>query len=178
MCQAQKEIGILLHPRVPPLVRSMPHVESLSLFKAEEPQDEAEVLSTLRSTSIHPSQSQVEQQDVSMTDSLTAAPTDNYATQNLRDSTLPPREPKEQLSVISTDSPPPPTKPSDMLEAARSTIGLRSTAALSSMVSDKTGGPSTIASNPVLFSKKDQQDEDEEMPLIDIDSDSEDEATD
>jgi hypothetical protein len=155
----------------------MPHVESLSLFKAEEPQDEAEVLSTLGLTSIHPSQSQIVQQDVSMTDSLTTAPTDIYAPHNLRDSTLPPREPKEQLSVIPTNPPPHPTNPSNMLDAARSTIGLRSTVALSVMAADNTGGPSTIVSNPVLLSKEDEQDVDEEMPLIDIDSDS-DEATD
>lgn len=31
-----------MHPRVPPLVRSLPHVESLSLFRAEEPQEEIE----------------------------------------------------------------------------------------------------------------------------------------
>ena len=156
----------------------MPHVESLSLFKAEEPQDEAEVLSTLGLRSIHPSQPQIVQEDVSMTDGLRTAPTDNYATQNLRDSTLPPREPKEQLSVIPTNPPPHTTKPSGMLEAAGSTIGLRSTVALSKMASDNTDGSPTIMSNPVLFSKEDEQDGDEEMPLIDIGSDSEDEATD
>ena len=178
MCQAQKEIEILLHPRVPPLVRSMPHAESLSLFKVEEPQDEAEVLFTLGLTSIYPSShSQIEQQDVSMADSLTTAPTDNYATQNLRDSILPPRD-KEQSSVIPTNSPPPPTKPLNMPEAARSTIGLRPTVALSKMASNNTDGPSTIVPNPILFPKEDEQDGDEEMPLIDIDSDSEDEATD
>jgi hypothetical protein len=156
----------------------MPHVESLSLFKAEEPQDEAELLSTLGLTSIHPSQSQIVQQDVSMTDSLMTGPTDNFVTQNLRDDTLPLREPKEPISAIQKNSPPAPTKPSNMLEAARSTVGLRSTVALSQMASDNTGGPSTIVSNPVLFSKEDERDGDEEMPLIDIDSDSEDEATD
>ena len=153
----------------------MPHVESLSLFKAEEPQDEAEVLSTMGLTSIRASQSQIVQQDVLMTDSLTV-PTDNYATQNLRDSTLPQREPKEQLSVIPTNPPRPPTKLLNMPEAARSTAGLRSTVALSKVASDKTSGPSTIVPNLVLFSKEDEQDE--EMPLIDIDSDSEDGATD
>lgn len=157
----------------------MPHVESLSFSKAEEPQDEADVLSALGLTSIHPSQSQIVQQDVSMTDSLTTAPTDNYAIQNLRDSILPPREPKEQLSVTPTNlpPPPPPTKPSNMLDADRSTIGLRSTVALSKMASDNIGA-STIVSNPILFSKENEQDGDEEMPLIDIDSDSENEVTD
>ena len=156
----------------------MPHVESLSLFKAEEPQDEAEVLSTLGLTSIHPSQSQIVQQDVSMADSLMTARTDDYATQNLRESTLPPRESKEHLSVIPTNPPPPPTNPSNVIEAARSMIGLRSTVALPEIPFDNTGGSSTIVSNPDLFSKEDEQDGDEEMPLIDIDSDSEDEATD
>ncbi|OJT12538.1 hypothetical protein TRAPUB_10939 [Trametes pubescens] len=36
------EIDLLLHPRVPPLVRSLPHVEMLSLFRAEEGQEEAD----------------------------------------------------------------------------------------------------------------------------------------
>ncbi|KAL1944305.1 hypothetical protein VTO73DRAFT_3490 [Trametes versicolor] len=36
------EIDLLLHPRVPPLVRSLPHVEMLSLFRAEESQEEAD----------------------------------------------------------------------------------------------------------------------------------------
>ena len=158
----------------------MPHVESLSLFKAEEPQDKAAVLSNLGLTSIHPSPPQIVQQDVSMTDSLTTSPSDNYATQNLQGSTLPPREPKEQLSVIPAKPPPLPTKRSDILEEARSTIALRNTIEPLNMVSNTNnkGGPSTIVPNPVLFSKEDHQDEDEEMPLIDIDSDSEDEGTD
>ncbi|KAI9056538.1 hypothetical protein FKP32DRAFT_1599270 [Trametes sanguinea] len=36
------EIDLLLHPRVPPLVRSLPHVEMLSLFRAEESREETE----------------------------------------------------------------------------------------------------------------------------------------
>jgi hypothetical protein len=147
----------------------MPHVESLSLFKAEEPEDEAEVLSTLGLTYIHPKQPQIVQ-DASMTDSLTTAPTENF-----RDNTLPLLEHKEQISVISTNPPPPPTEPSNMLESIRSTIGLHSIVTVSKMASDNTGSSSTIVA---LFPKEDEQDGDEEMPLIDIDSDSEDEATD
>ncbi|TFK94656.1 hypothetical protein K466DRAFT_475938 [Polyporus arcularius HHB13444] len=33
---------LLLHPRVPPLVRSLPHVETLSLFRAEEGEEEVD----------------------------------------------------------------------------------------------------------------------------------------
>ena len=36
------EVELLLHPRVPPLVRSLPHVEMLSLFRAEEGEEEKE----------------------------------------------------------------------------------------------------------------------------------------
>ncbi|KAI0352983.1 hypothetical protein OH77DRAFT_1427754 [Trametes cingulata] len=36
------EIDLLLHPRAPPLVRSLPHVEMLSLFRAEESQEETD----------------------------------------------------------------------------------------------------------------------------------------
>ncbi|KAK0206320.1 rRNA processing/ribosome biogenesis-domain-containing protein [Desarmillaria ectypa] len=37
----QRTIDLLLHPRVPPLVRSLPHVETLSLFLSEESTEEA-----------------------------------------------------------------------------------------------------------------------------------------
>lgn len=152
----------------------MPHVESLSLFKAEEPQEETEVLSTLGLTCINASQPQIVQQDASIPDSLTT-PTDNYPIQNFRDNALPSIEPKEQISIISTNPPPPLTQPSNVLEVAGSTIGLRSTVTLSKATSESTDHPSTIVPNPIL---KGEQDEDEEMPLIDVDSDSEDEVTD
>ena len=159
----------------------MPHIESLSLFKAEEPQEEAKVLSALGLTYTHSSQPQIVQvqQDVSMADSLTTVPTDNFSpASNFRDSVLPLVEPKEQISVISTNSPPPLMILSNMSEAIRSTNGLHSTVAPSKTATHNTGHPSASVSNPVLFPREDEQDEDEEMPLIDIDSDSEDEATD
>lgn len=36
----------MLHPRVPPLIRSVPHLETLSLFRAEESNEEAEARET------------------------------------------------------------------------------------------------------------------------------------
>jgi hypothetical protein len=38
---------ILVHPRVPPLVRSLPHIEPLSLFRAEESQEEIDARESL-----------------------------------------------------------------------------------------------------------------------------------
>jgi len=43
-----RRLDLLLHPRVPPLVRSIPHVESLSLFRAEEGLEEIDAREVLR----------------------------------------------------------------------------------------------------------------------------------
>ena len=43
-----RELDLQLHPRVPPLVRSIPHVEFLSLFRAEESQEESSTCRGLR----------------------------------------------------------------------------------------------------------------------------------
>ncbi|EJF56606.1 hypothetical protein DICSQDRAFT_71225 [Dichomitus squalens LYAD-421 SS1] len=43
-------VDLLLHPRAPPLVRSLPHVELLSLFRAEEGEEEAD---TRRRVGLH-----------------------------------------------------------------------------------------------------------------------------
>ncbi|KAJ7781030.1 rRNA processing/ribosome biogenesis-domain-containing protein [Mycena metata] len=42
-----RDLEMLLHPRLPPLVRSMPHIESLSLFRAEESQEEIDARESL-----------------------------------------------------------------------------------------------------------------------------------
>jgi len=42
-----QRLNLMLHPRVPPLVRSLPHVESLSLFRAEESLDEIDTRGAL-----------------------------------------------------------------------------------------------------------------------------------
>lgn len=61
-----RDVDLLLHPRVPPLVRSLPHLEMLSLFREEEGEEELgmrkalglasadETLSTLSSNSQRP----------------------------------------------------------------------------------------------------------------------------
>jgi len=40
---AQKRLDLLLHPRLPPLVRPMPPLETLSLFRSQESQEEADL---------------------------------------------------------------------------------------------------------------------------------------
>ncbi|KDQ64330.1 hypothetical protein JAAARDRAFT_27954, partial [Jaapia argillacea MUCL 33604] len=41
--QAHQQLDVLLHPRLPPLVRIMPQVDALSLFVAEEGEEEADI---------------------------------------------------------------------------------------------------------------------------------------
>ncbi|KAF7798339.1 hypothetical protein EIP86_009560 [Pleurotus ostreatoroseus] len=43
-----KEFDLQLHPRVPPLIRALPHVEALALFRAEEGQEENNIRHGLR----------------------------------------------------------------------------------------------------------------------------------
>lgn len=43
-----RDLELLLHPRVPPLIQSMPHIESLSLFREEESQEETETRRNLQ----------------------------------------------------------------------------------------------------------------------------------
>lgn len=38
-----RQVELLVHPRVPPLVRALPHVEALALFQAEEGDEEADI---------------------------------------------------------------------------------------------------------------------------------------
>ncbi|KAK7061882.1 Pre-rRNA-processing protein rix1 [Favolaschia claudopus] len=46
-CHMHRDLEVLLHPRLPPLLRSMPAVEALSLFRSEESQEEVELRKTL-----------------------------------------------------------------------------------------------------------------------------------
>ncbi|EDR12335.1 uncharacterized protein LACBIDRAFT_292824 [Laccaria bicolor S238N-H82] len=45
--------NLLLHPRVPPLIRSMPHIESISLFPSEGSEDEREDYDAFQMEAVH-----------------------------------------------------------------------------------------------------------------------------
>nr|GAT59990.1 predicted protein [Mycena chlorophos] len=55
-----RELELLLHPRLPPLMRSMPGVEALSLFRAEESQEESDLLRSLGLVSADPPKMEAE----------------------------------------------------------------------------------------------------------------------
>ncbi|KAI0251352.1 rRNA processing/ribosome biogenesis-domain-containing protein [Lactifluus subvellereus] len=86
-----RELDRLLHPRAPPLVRSLPHVGSLSLFRAEESVEEQGIRESFGIGVIHPSD------DIEITDAenqqLVLAP--------LALASLPPRPSPNTLADVS-----------------------------------------------------------------------------
>ncbi|TFK43691.1 rRNA processing/ribosome biogenesis-domain-containing protein [Crucibulum laeve] len=72
---SQRMFDLLLHPRIPPLVRSMPHVEALSLFHVEESQEEIDAREALELSTSKPKPTTITQ-DITMEDhsASTAAP--------------------------------------------------------------------------------------------------------
>lgn len=149
----------------------MPHIESLSLFRAEEPQEEIEAREAL-GLEITYSDQTLSTQDIAMKDETTTpasqpraeiealpptktpilpAPTPQHA--SFTPTPLPGSQP--QQSAIPLNSPPP-TLESPFLNPAQSSIG----------ISRPPSSPFVPAAMPV------DEEEDEEMPPIDLDSDS------
>ncbi|KZT13037.1 uncharacterized protein LAESUDRAFT_754063 [Laetiporus sulphureus 93-53] len=64
-----RDIELLLHPRVPPLVRSLPHVETLSLFREEEGEEELSARQSLGLSTANDTLplASADEQDVQMT---------------------------------------------------------------------------------------------------------------
>jgi len=173
----QSNIGVLLHPRLPPLVRSMPHVESLALFKAEESQEEADALSALGVESIH-SKGTCDQ-DVEMKDCQSMVIPISQIPSRTAPS-VPESPPIAQPSFL-----PQPQSIDDQRRAIQpllqpTTIKVKGTAT-DPPSQPTTSFPSTshrptapTVSVPIPIPAQDD-DEDEEMPIINMDSDSDEE---
>jgi len=172
----QSNIGVLLHPRLPPLVRSMPHVESLALFKAEESQEEAEALSALGVESIH-SKGTCDQ-DVEMKDcQLMVVPIAQIPSHAAP--SVPESPPIAQSSL-------PRPQPIDDERGAIQPLPQPTTIKVKGTAADPPSQPTTsfpstshrptaatVSSVPIPIPA--QEDDDEEMPIINMDSDSDEE---
>jgi hypothetical protein len=66
LSQFQRQLELLLHPRLPPILQSLPHLESLSLFKAEESHEEANIISSLTVKGVQSQEPEVVEEDVDM----------------------------------------------------------------------------------------------------------------
>ncbi|KAG6916712.1 hypothetical protein DXG01_005661 [Tephrocybe rancida] len=159
-----RDLEVLLHPRVPPLVRSLPHVESLSLFRAEEPQEEADVREELRLQGAFPDQPNVHEEDIVMEGSATPQSPPINRIQPMKVDVLPsllPPLPSTTPSAQAPHVPPLLTTPANNVEEPRIQPVVQKSA------------PKPVVSQSVAVPVREEEDEDEEMPAINMDSDSE-----
>ncbi|KAF9569005.1 hypothetical protein CPC08DRAFT_678642 [Agrocybe pediades] len=183
--ESQRNLGILIHPRVPPLVRSMPHIESLSLYKAEESQEEAEALRALKIADMHIHQTP-EVEDIVMTDhnSTLTKQTSNTGPEPVLSQSYAlaevSREPaKVPLSKAQTETliePAGTSKPllenkSYKTDRPQTTVHNVHTTSIAQDIKTPITTPFRLTAIPVPAQEDDN--EDEEMPSIDLDSDSE-----
>ncbi|KAF5387632.1 hypothetical protein D9615_000575 [Tricholomella constricta] len=161
-----RNLEYLLHPRVPPLVRSLPHVESLSLFRAEEPQEEADVREELGLQGAFPDRpiTTHDTQDVVMEDDSRTAPKINDENPVTIHGQQPPAKPVPAVPTISNVN---------VQQAAAATLPR-------AHVEPPRPQPAVIESAPArpvippqhAAVPAQEEDEDEEMPAINMDSDS------
>ncbi|KAF8204795.1 rRNA processing/ribosome biogenesis-domain-containing protein [Pholiota molesta] len=175
----QRDIGLLLHPRVPPLVRSMPHVEALSLFKAEESQEEAEALAALEAKPMDSQPIEKAQEDIMMRDPISVPATIPAA--KAPPSMTPSNEmaPVKEISNIPLPSQPISINEPSTKKDGDITPAMESTPLPSSRIGPMTQiAPKVSPSRPLVpIHQAEDEDEDEEMPAINMDSDSEDESS-
>ncbi|KAF7288291.1 RIX1 domain-containing protein [Mycena chlorophos] len=155
-----REIELLLHPRLPPLMRSMPGVEALSLFRAEESQEESDLLRSLGLVSADPptmeSQPAMEAEPVaSVVPHATLAPPP--MSQQPSTPQLPPLAEKPAPIAAAPRTALPPRPPAAQLQQQRAQ-------------QPKIAPPAPPATEVAMQVEDDEKNE--EMPSIDLDSDS------
>ena len=150
---------------MPPLLRSLPHVESMSLFRAEEPEEELE---TRKSLGLQDASSAGQlscipddtmEEDIRMlsppkskdVDLIISKPSTTSHTQSVQDSG--PHDVSPQLAAASAL----PDLPEPVIEIAKTQA-----------IAAKPTFPSTTAKAPSALEEEDE----EEIPTIDMDSDS------
>ncbi|KAH7930701.1 hypothetical protein BV22DRAFT_1000146 [Leucogyrophana mollusca] len=186
----QRDTDLLLHPRGPPLVRSLPHIESLSLFRAEESNEELAARTSLGLGAIDelveehtaPGAGETNPQPQSPPQSAAAPAAPPAATATVpppihfsfsrdeagapHDSIPKPVSPHVSPPVVSTSPEPLPSISSTVTHVINSA---------ERSVSTNNAGPSSAAPavQPQLAPMAvDDDEEEEEMPTIDMDSDS------
>jgi hypothetical protein len=164
-----QEVDLLLHPRGPPLVRPLPHVEALSLFRAEESNEELTTRTSLSLTTTYDASVMDVTDPIVVTPSL-PEPTPQSVPMHLTMPTprttaaAPPAvlSGRQQMSSITAA----PTKDS---ADARSAISIQQLADSPPSASRQTA-PVTV--KPTLIPVAVDDEEEEPMPTIDTDSDS------
>jgi len=169
--KVQQEVDLLLHPRGPPLVRPLPHVEALSLFRAEESNEELTARTSLSLTTAYDGNvMDVAADPITVTPSL-PEPTPQPVPTHLiipTPRTTAPAPPtvlgsQQQMSSITAV----PTKDS---ADTRSAISIRQPVNSPPSTSSQTSASATV--KPMLIPVAVDEEEEEPMPTIDTESDS------
>jgi len=175
--QVQAGIELLVHPRVPPLVRSMPHLEALSLFKAEQSHEEAEILSSLAMEDINSREPNNVEQDVAMEDLAGDVSGDQQPTSTTPKTVVIPEpkvdiQPPKPLSESVHEAPlASPSSPA--AETSRPATDPVPREDQSSTINTPKSNLTPANPPSVVYMVPEAEDEDQEMPLIDMSSDSE-----
>ncbi|KAJ7180313.1 rRNA processing/ribosome biogenesis-domain-containing protein [Mycena crocata] len=167
--QVDRDLEILLHPRLPPLVRTMPRVESLSLFRAEESQEESE---TRQSLGLAASEAEAESSTTlvqsSISDVVMAEPPPNPT------ATKPNGSPLVPVSLATPTTPLPMPLPQESQQLLQPYSGHQPSSGHPeverSPQSPKSSHDGPVQVDDLAFVEED--DKNEEMPAIDLGSDS------
>jgi hypothetical protein len=189
--KSQRQLDLLLHPRLPPLIRSMPLAESLALGFSEESEEEVELR---RSLGLYTSQDELQQRaDFEMNDptvleqqppkTLLPAPLPSFPTRDASPLRLPESSDSLRKGKEKALEPPEaiPAEGATALEEPDSTPFYSSVIEIPksrpsqlTTNSSQTGASSSTARPPMYnVPAAPEGDEDEEMPAINLDSDSE-----
>ena len=174
-------MDVLFHPRLPPLVRPLPPLENISLFRAEESELERELRTTLGLAAPEDPQptasSQLPPQALSEVpeNPTRAVETASFAlapTPPILDSSNPPAQSSNDMQVEQTGVPPVIAPPHDQTPVKGAPPALNQTPPMVEFnekppVSEPPQAPPW---NPISF--VDDEDEEEEIPSINVDSDS------
>ncbi|KAK1233310.1 hypothetical protein PQX77_003536 [Marasmius sp. AFHP31] len=183
------DFDVLLHPRLPPLLRSLPQIEALSLFRTEESEEEAAERQRLGIEVNDDPQdipaaalSSAGQQDVIMNGippqensrNIFSAATTSHVPQPLADPSLPPRPPTITSNPVVA-------APVDRMKTLDHQVDIPQAPDPSNFPTSAAAGTSTsrvlprthMSDNKISVTQTPREHEDEQMPSIDVDSDSE-----
>ncbi|KAJ7228479.1 rRNA processing/ribosome biogenesis-domain-containing protein, partial [Mycena pura] len=168
-----RDLEVLLHPRLPPLVRSLPYIEALSLFRAEESQEESDAREGLGLVPSAPAMESITS-EVLMSEAPTISSPSRANTSKSSDNPPQPRVlPQNSLQMV-----PPNSRNAEAEKPPMRVLSpqLPMPSPLVSAPSFQTPAPSStkvVKPSPVdapMFVEENENNE--EMPTIDMDSDS------
>ncbi|TFK71783.1 hypothetical protein BDN72DRAFT_957805 [Pluteus cervinus] len=173
------ELDLLLHPRVPPLMRSVPFLETLALFPTEEPQEEIDARVALGVASAEDpvaTPSEALQKSTPPPPQLLPAGNPSSSSKPAAPASKIYAPPSNNALSQDTVKPPivPPTPASTSINPKNAEAGpsavVHSTKKTEPVASsNQQPAPSTMASTRMLV---DEEEEEDEMPTIDMNSDS------